>query len=81
MTRTIMTSDEIREFLLAEIEKHNDCIKSYFGGIYWQAPDKTGCNWQVSAVEGNDWSKCIERIMPAIQRLREDYNIPDPDSK
>lgn len=79
MTRSIKTPDELREFLLTETAKHMDCKDSYFGGIYWHEPDETGCNWQVSTGKGNDWSKCIERILPFVQRLREDYNIPDPE--
>ena len=78
MPRAIKTPDELREFILTEVAKHTNCKDSYFGGIYWHEPDRTECNWQISAAEGNDWSKCIEHIMPFIKTLRYDYIIPEP---
>jgi hypothetical protein len=81
MVRSIKTPEELREFLLAETAKHMDCKDSYFGGIYWHEPDEAGCNWQVSTSTGKDkdWSKCIEHILPFVRKLREDYNILDPE--
>ena len=79
MPRTIKTPDELRELLIAEAAKHAECKDIYLGGVYWHDPDETGCNWQVSASKGKDWSTCIERILPFTRKLREDYNIPDPE--
>jgi hypothetical protein len=73
MISSIKTPEELEELLKDEAAKYPECKDSYFGGIIRQKPDQTGCNWKVSAIEGTDWNKCIERL----SRVRELYNLPD----
>ncbi|MBK7675889.1 MAG: hypothetical protein IPJ27_14690 [Candidatus Accumulibacter sp.] len=79
MSRVILDAGEIRERLITEAEKHVVCKTAYIGGVYWHEPDETGCNWKVSTNDEINRNGCIQRLLPLIRMLREQYNIPEPD--
>lgn len=76
-SREIRTPDQIREIIREELEKQCECGSGYFGGVFWEVPDDTDCNWQMSVIAGKEWQVCYDKIKPYFFELRQKYNIPD----
>lgn len=46
MATTLITKQELKDRLTAEIQKEDDCETCEFGGVMGlQEPDEDGCNW------------------------------------
>jgi hypothetical protein len=79
MDRMILMAEELQQLIRDEAAKFpGECKDCYFGGVYWHEPDETGCNWSISTIRGPDWSGCLGRLHGFAMRLRERYNIPNP---
>ena len=74
--RLVRSKVAIRNLVRAAAYAYPEWQNSYFGAVHWQPEDGTGCNWSISTYYGSDWSVCLQNIRPALQRLKDTYNIP-----
>ncbi|RZT36621.1 hypothetical protein [Cupriavidus agavae] len=77
MTRTIKNKAELKAMIRAEQEKLPVCKGTCFGDVCWHAPDDSGCNWQLSKMEGENSSACLEAIGAHVSKLQAEFNIPE----
>jgi hypothetical protein len=78
MDRVISRPEELQELIRDEAAKYAECKDCYFGGVYWHEPDESECNWNMASIRGQDWSGCLDRMLAFVTRLRERYNVPNP---
>jgi hypothetical protein len=78
MQRTLVSPDELRDLLNAELRKYEECAACQFRGIMrLQGTDETGCNWSEPMLRssGQPYQVCLPTAQKVIAAAREKYNL------
>ena len=78
MARQIVSEEELRNWMDAEIKKHDVCADCHFGGIMeLQGTDATGCNWSepMLSCSGQPTAICVPVARRVIAEARKRFNL------
>lgn len=77
MTRTLITKNELKDWLTAEIQKEEDCETCEFRGVIGlQEPDEDGCNWS-DTLYINQSGVPYDVVRKIVVAARQKFNISD----
>ena len=80
MPRTVVSEQELRQWLDAQIHKHEECVDCHFGGIMrLRGTDDTGCNWSdpVLTCSGQPVNICVPIAAKVLAEARQQFNLAD----
>ena len=80
MARTVVSENELRKWLDAQIQKHEECAGCHFGGIMrLRRTDDTGCNWSdpVLTCSGQPARICVPIAAQVLAEARQKFNLAD----
>ena len=78
MSRELVSEEELRAWLDAQIQEHEECSDCHFGGIMaLRGTDDTGCNWSepVLSCSGQPADICVPIARHVLAEAREKYNL------
>ena len=78
MSRKLVSEEELRGSLDAQLKKHEECTDCHFGGIKRaRGTDDTGCNWSdpVLSCRGQPADICAPIARRVIDEARAKFNL------
>jgi hypothetical protein len=78
MPRDVVSKEKLREWMNAQIQKHEECIECHFGGIMQlQSTDDAGCNWSepILSCSGQSTAICLPIAQEVVSRARAKFNV------
>lgn len=78
MNRKIVSEKELRAWMDAEIQKHDECADCRFGGIMpLQGTDDSGCNWSEPGLNcsGQPANICLPIARKVVAEARLRFNL------
>ena len=80
MPRTVVSEQDLRNWLDTQIKKHEECADCHFGGIIrLRGSDDTGCNWSepVLTCSGQPAKICVPIAAQVLAEARQKFNLVD----
>lgn len=79
MGRRRVPAAELNKMLQDCATRTEECKSCSIGLVVEMRPDETGCNWQVSVIQGVHSSRCLLAMSEFISGLRVEYLLDSGD--